>query len=225
MKSLFSKKLEKISKDIFKKYPEELSDLIGSSHGVYALYDENELYYVGRASDLKRRIRQHLKDRHYAQWTHFSLFLTNKSAYINDIESVIISISNPKGNKVKPKGSADAQLKKQLKNLVKKRQEEERDHLFDHRRRRNKKKTKKGIDAQSILKNLFKKQMSLYREYKGKEYKATLLTSGKIKYKGKLYTSPSGAAKPIVYRGKVNGWEFWYIQNEEGNWVKLSSLR
>ena len=120
MSKLFSRKLEKISREIFERYSKALSELVGSSHGVYALYDENELYYVGKTSDLKRRILQHLKDRHYAQWTHFSLFLTKKSAYINDIESVIISISNPKGNKAKPKGSVDAQLKKELKSFVKK---------------------------------------------------------------------------------------------------------
>ncbi len=225
MRSLFSKKLEKISKDIFNKYPEALSKLIGSNHGVYALYDENELYYVGKASDLKRRIRQHLRDRHYAQWTHFSLFLTNKSVYINDIESVVISISNPKGNRTKPKGSADIQLKKQLKNLMEKQNREEMERLLGPKKRINKKKIKKDVDAQSILKNLFEKQMPLYREYKGKEYKATLLISGKIKYNDKLYTSPSGAALAIVHGRAINGWDFWYIKNKEGNWVKLSSLR
>jgi len=225
MKNLFSRKLEKISREIFERYSEELSELIGSSHGVYALYDENELYYIGKASDLKRRIRQHLKDRHVAQWTYFSLFLTNKSAYINDIESVIISVSNPKGNKAKPKGSADAQLKKELKTLVKKRQTEEIDRLLFGSKKLRKKQRAKKVATQLILKNLFKRRMSLYREYKGKEYKATLLTSGKIKYKDKLYTSPSGAAQAIVHSGQINGWEFWYIQNEDGNWVKLSSLR
>ena len=225
MKKLFSRKLERVSKEIFVRYSEELSDLVGTSNGVYALYDKNELYYVGKASDLKRRIRQHLKDRHLAQWTHFSLFLTDKSAYINDIESVIISVSNPKGNKAKPKGNVDARLKKELKALVKKRQTEEINRLFGSKSRIRKKNTKKNVVAQSILKNLFQDSRPLFKEYKGKEYKATLLTSGKIKYKNKLYTSPSGAAHTIVHSGTINGWDFWYIKNENGDWVKLSSLR
>ena len=225
MNKLFSRKLERVSKEIFERYSEALSELVGTSHGVYALYDKSELYYVGKASDLKRRVQQHLKNRHLAQWTHFSLFLTDKSAYINDIESVIISVSNPKGNRAKPKGNVDARLKKELKTLIKRRQIEEINRLFGLKNRRRKKKAGKNIAAQSILKNLFKNSRLLLREYKGKEYKATLLTSGKIKYKNKLYTSPSGAAQIIVHSGTVNGWDFWYIKNENGNWVKLSSLR
>ena len=64
MRGLFNRKLEKVSKE---RFPSALSDLVGTSHGVYALYDEDKLYYVGKASDLKRRIKQHLKDRHVAQ--------------------------------------------------------------------------------------------------------------------------------------------------------------
>ena len=225
MSKLFKKKLEKVSREIFERYSKELSELFGSSHGVYALYDDNELYYVGKASDLKRRIRQHLKDRHFALWTHFSLYLTDKSTYINDIESVIISVSNPKGNKVKPKGSADSKLKKELKNLLRKKQTEEIDRILGYKKRKETKRVEKNVTAQSVLKNLFNRPKTLYKDYKGKEYKATLLTSGKIKYQGKLYTSPSGAAQQIIDSGRINGWEFWYIQNEHGNWVKLSSFR
>ncbi|MBC6415054.1 MAG: GIY-YIG nuclease family protein [Bdellovibrionales bacterium] len=72
MKKLFSRKIEKVSRKIFEKYQKALSKLIGTSQGVYALYNNNELYYVGKASNLKRRVRQHLKDRH-ALWT--SLFI------------------------------------------------------------------------------------------------------------------------------------------------------
>jgi len=230
MSNLFSRKLEKVSREIFERYSRALSKLVGSSYGVYALYDENALYYVGKASDLKQRIRQHLQDRHFAQWTHFSLFLMNESAYINDIESVVISITCPKGNKAKPKGSLDARLKRELEILVKKRQTEEIKRIFGSKTNRKKKRVKGvkrdvKVKAQSVLKNLFKRQRLLFKKYKGKEYKAILLTSGKIEYKNKLYTSPSKAAQKIIHSGQVNGWDFWRIQNEDGNWVKLSSLR
>ncbi len=222
MKSLFSRKLEKVSREIFERYPSELSKLVGTSHGVYALYDENELYYVGKARDLKRRIRQHLKDRHFAQWTHFSLFLTSKSAHIHDIESVIILISYPKGNRVKPK-NIDSTLKKELQSLVRKRQKEEDARLFGQKNSR--KKIRNRATTHPDLKKFFTNSKSLFKRYKGKEYKAELLTSGKIKYKNKLYTSPTGAAKAVVDSGHVNGWDFWYIKNKDGDWVKLSSLR
>ena len=223
MRGLFNRKLEKVSKEIFERFPSALSDLVGTSHGVYALYDEDKLYYVGKASDLKRRIKQHLKDRHVAQWTHFSLFLTSKSAHIVDIESVLIAIANPKGNRVKPKGSADAKLRRELEVLVKKRQDEERSRLFGTKRS-NKRKKLKTKTNQSTLKNRFSKARPLSTKFKGKEYKASLLISGKIKYVGKLYDSPSGAAVAAL-GGSKNGWDYWYVKNEDGNWVKLSTLR
>ena len=223
MRGLFNRKLEKVSKEIFERFPSALSDLVGTSHGVYALYDEDKLYYVGKASDLKRRIKQHLKDRHVAQWTHFSLFLTSKSAHIVDIESVLIAIANPKGNRVKPKGSADAKLRRELEALVKKRQEEERRSLFGAKRSSNQEKLKTR-GKHPTLKNMFSCARPLSMKYKNKEYKASLLTSGKIRYKGELYNSPSGAVEGAVAR-EMNGWRYWYVQKEDGNWVRLSSLR
>ncbi len=211
-RKLFSRKLEKVSREIFERYSQELSKLVGTSHGVYALYDEHKLYYIGKASNLKRRIRSHLRDRHFAQWTHSSLFLTNKSVYIDDIESVIISAANPKGNRVKPKGNVDILLKKEPKSLVQSRQEEEISRLFGGKsRRKRRSKIKRGIAARSILKGLFKHSKLLVREYKGKEYRAKLLSSGKIKCKNKLYNSPTPAALAAVNKKsfkRVNGWTF-----------------
>ena len=223
MRGLFNRKLEKVSKEIFEKYHGALSELVGTSHGVYALYNENELYYVGKTSDLKRRIKQHLKDRHVAQWTHFSLYLMSKSAYIGDIESVLISIADPTGNKAKPKGTADAELRKDLEDIVKKRQEEERSRLFGTKKSSKRKKSKTQT-KRPTLKNIFSKARPLSTKFKGKEYKARLLISGKIRYKGKLYDTPSGAAVAAL-GGSKSGWNYWEVQNEDGNWVKLSTLK
>ncbi len=43
-RTLVVKKLEGVSKLIFRNYFKQITDLIGNSHGIYALYDENELY-------------------------------------------------------------------------------------------------------------------------------------------------------------------------------------
>ena len=42
-RTLVVKKLEGVSKLIFRDYHKQITELIGSSHGIYALYDENEL--------------------------------------------------------------------------------------------------------------------------------------------------------------------------------------
>ena len=103
-KGIFKESLESISKKLFSEHAEIILELIGDSSGIYALYDDNELYYVGRASNLKRRIKQHLKDRHDSQWTHFSLFLIKRDDYIGDIESLLIRIAELVGHLiVRPK--------------------------------------------------------------------------------------------------------------------------
>jgi hypothetical protein len=55
----------------------------------------------------------------------------------------------------------------------------------------------------------------IYGNHDGKEYEATVLSSGVVRYKDKDYTSPSAAAKVIV-GVEVNGFVFWkYGKNGE----------
>ena len=56
------------------------------------------------------------------------------------------------------------------------------------------------------MKGLLRDWQRIYAKYKGKDYKAKVSPSGSIKFNGKLYNTPSGAAKVIVTRGAVNGW-------------------
>ena len=65
-RSLVINRLEKVSKDLFRKYFGLITELIGNSPGIYALYDGVDLYYVGKSTDLKKRVKQHLRDRHLA---------------------------------------------------------------------------------------------------------------------------------------------------------------
>ena len=223
---IITHKLERLSKKIFERYKKEVLQYIGSKPGVYALYDERELYYVGRASDLARRVNDHLKDRHSALWTRFSVYLVKKSQYANDIESVVISIADPKGNKAKPNlGDGEKKLKDILRKAIEKsHQEELRELGFGRKKRIESNKKSKGRPNKPDLKNYFGTNRPLMKSYKGKTYKATLLKSGKIKYKNKLFNSPSSAAQKIVDSRTVNGWDFWFVKDSENNWIKLSDL-
>jgi len=224
---ILTEKLEGISKKIFERHKKIIVQYIGNKPGVYALYDEKELYYVGRAVDLARRVDRHLKDHHSALWTHFSVYFTKKAEYANSIEAVIISIAQPKGNKVKPKLGKETKLKNFIRKAVKESYKEELRELGLGRKKQNNTGTKKSKSRPS-LKNYFEKNRSLMKVYKGKTYKATLLKSGKIKYKNKLYDSPTSSAQAIVDKhspnSAVNGWSFWFIKDVENNWVKLSEL-
>ncbi len=111
---ILTQKLEGISKKIFERYKKTIIQYIGNKPGIYALYDEKELYYVGRASDLAKRI-----DQHSALWTHFSVYFTKKMQYANDIEVFIISIAQPQGNRANPKLGTEKKLKDILRKAIK----------------------------------------------------------------------------------------------------------
>lgn len=217
-KGIFKESLEYISRNVFRDHREIITELIGNSSGIYALYDENKLYYVGRASALKRRVNQHLKDRHDSQWTHFSLFLIKRADYIGDIESLLIRIAEPIGNRAKPRGRDSKLLIKELRGMIKQKHKDELRELISGRSVKNqpKKKLNKGT-----LKGLVERRTPIYKTYKAKEYKAILTPAGSISFRGKSFSSPTAAAKVIVDRKTVNGWHFWRIKNARGEWVKL----
>ncbi len=220
---ILTQKLEGISKKIFEKYKKIIVQYIGNKPGVYALYDEKELYYVGLASDLAKRVNAHLKDQHSALWTHFSVYFTKKEQYMKDIEAVIISIAQPKGNTVKPKLGKETKLKDFIKQAIKESHQEELIELgFDGKRKKQMESKKKNKNRPD-LKNYFETERPLIKTYKGKTYKATLLTSGKIKYEDKIYSTPSASAKEIAQR-EMNGWTFWFVKDRANNWIKLSEL-
>jgi hypothetical protein len=45
-----------------------------SQSGIYVLYGNYGLYYVGIAAELGRRLRRHLSDKHAKEWDRFSWF-------------------------------------------------------------------------------------------------------------------------------------------------------
>lgn len=214
---IIKESLENISRNVFKDHMEIITELIGDSSGIYALYDQNELYYVGRATELKQRVKHHLKDRHDSQWTHFSLYLVKRNDHIGDIESLLIRVAAPVGNRAKPRGRDSKLLRTKLRRLLKQKHKRELAELVPGRKR----KIESSKNDKLELKGLVKKRTSIYRIYKGKEYKAALFPAGFIRFKGKRYYSPSSAALQIIDRGAVNGWIFWRIKDNNDEWVSL----
>jgi hypothetical protein len=70
------------------------------------------------------------------------------------------------------------------------------------------------------------KNKRLRGTYKGQDWLAWVLPSGRIKRKhtGDIYDSPSGAAGAIKRRA-TNGWTFWRYLNDAHEWVPLAALR
>jgi GIY-YIG catalytic domain len=117
--------MERIPARALEQYEDIIREYIRGRHGVYALYKRDRLYYVGLASNLKSRLGHHLADRHKGLWDRFNVYLTNESAHIKELESMVLRITKPKGNSVNGKFPKSEDLKRQLKAEVKKRQQQE----------------------------------------------------------------------------------------------------
>ena len=223
--------LEKISSAVFERYQKEVTELVKQGQGVYALYRRHKLYYIGLASDLERRIKWHLKDKHKGKWDRFSLYMIKKTDHIREVESILVRIAEPGGNKIRGRLRGSKSLERALKAAVKKRQDEERTILFgEHGRKIRQRKAKKRTGktkAEPPLKGLLKSYQRIYCTYKGNKFRAKVLPSGIIKMipGGQLFNSPSSAAKSIIDKGAVNGWSFWKYKDKSGNLVPLKKLR
>jgi len=88
---------------MLEEYQDVIRSFVRSRNGVYALYRRGKLYYVGLASSLLGRLKMHLRDRHGDTWDRFSVYLTIGPAYMKEIESVLVRISDPPGNKQRGK--------------------------------------------------------------------------------------------------------------------------
>jgi hypothetical protein len=81
---LFTQYLERVSgKLLEEEYRQVVARMIRGHAGVYALYKGERLYYVGLATNLMGRVKQHLKDRHAKRWDKFSVYLTSAGEHIN----------------------------------------------------------------------------------------------------------------------------------------------
>ena len=219
--------VEKVSAQIFDRYQKEITDMTRGYQGLYALYKKDKLYYVGLASNLKNRIRHHLKDRHQGEWTHFSLYIIRKADYIKELESLLLRIAYPKGNTQKGKLKNSKNLLPILKRQVKQKIKEDFNEIFKGTSSeiKGKKKGKIQRKGEWPLKGYFPEGKVIYTNYKGKEYKAWVSTNGRIRVNGKRFNSPSLAGLAITKKKTMNGWKFWKYKNKDGELVYIDQLR
>lgn len=204
--------------------------MIKGHHGVYALYRRETLYYVGLATDLRRRLNQHLSDKHKGKWTHFSLYMLRQTGHLREIEALLLRIADPAGNKTRGKLKRSEDLLPELKALLSEDFKARMDEILGGKTGKKKKKKVKKVKKRRFkgerpLKGLFPGGKVLYRKYKGKVHKAWVIGNGRIKYDGQWYESPS-AAGSAARGGKVtNGWRFWKYKDESGELVCISEKR
>ena len=92
----------------------EFHGLLRGYSGIYVLYKHDVPHYVGKASKLSWRIRNHQNDRLKGKWDSFSLYVVRGDRYVKDIESLLLRIVKPKGALVSGRFKGADNLRKEL---------------------------------------------------------------------------------------------------------------
>lgn len=223
--------LERISSKVFDFYHDEITELFGRQHGVYALYKKNRLYYVGLAKNLRGRVKHHLRDRHAKKWDSFSLYLIRNVNYLRELESLLVHISEPKGNIARGRFARSENLFKVLDTMMEQRDRNRREEMLAGSKRRKlaqKRRPRRhgggGRSKKPVLQGFFHGSKALHGTFKKKQYKARVDRKGRVHFAGKVFNSPSLAAMHIT-GGAKDGWLFWRFKDKDGSWKKLDELR
>jgi hypothetical protein len=222
---LVSQHLENISRDALEKYQQIVRRFVQRRQGVYALYRRGKLYYVGLASDLRWRLNQHLKDRLGHSWDKFSVYLTIGDTLIKELESLLLRVSKPAGNRQRGRFSRSENLLRRFAKEIKTLQRSELVSIIGPTlNQKSDLKNPQSPSAKLPLAKYLDKPIKLRATLKGKTYTALVRRDGSVRFEGKIYRSPSAAGTAICKRS-CNGWWFWKYERAPGDWVRLSELR
>jgi hypothetical protein len=215
MSHLVCQHLENISRDALGKHQKIIKQYVRRRNGVYALYRKEKLYYVGLAKNLRSRLKSHLHDRHGSSWDRFNVYLTIGEQHLRELESLILRIVQPKGNKQKGKFPKSEDIRRRFARDVKDQLNYEVALLFGDKPTKS---ASQGREAKL-------RRMKLRAWFKGKKLRAQLLKGGRVRFGGKVYESLSTAAAKACRRVSCNGWTFWKYQRAPGDWVTVDHLR
>lgn len=109
-----------------------VEDFVARRPGIYALYRHGTLYYVGLATNLRARLKQHQKDRHSGAWDRFSVYLTSDDEHLKDLESLLLRVTKkPHGNRQNGKFQGAKNRNSDLKRIFKFHQNEQLNEVFN----------------------------------------------------------------------------------------------
>jgi len=224
--ALVSQYLEGISRTALAEYQQFFREQARRRNGVYALYRKKKLYYVGLARDLRGRLKTHLRDKHGESWDRFSMYLTVGDDHIKELESLVLRIVRPTGNRQGGKFAEAQNLRREFTRRVKQDAAAHLSELLGVEKSATVAKPRSGGAKTAILAEYVTRPLSLRARYKGRLLKARVLRTGVISFGGKRFLSPSMAAcAALPHRRAINGWYFWTYERAPGDWVRLRELR
>jgi predicted GIY-YIG superfamily endonuclease len=219
--------LENISREALEKHQEIVRQYVRGRQGVYALYRRGKLYYVGLATNLRNRLKNHLRDRHKHSWDHFSVYLTIGDRHLHELEALILRMVKPSGNQQKGKFARSEDLHRRFRQHCKRNMMAEIDGLFGEtcviQEQQETEELPKGRKV--VLAKYISSPLILKAKYKGEYITARIRRDGTILLAGNVYTSPSFAGAAACKRKTCNGWTFWKYERAPGDWVLLDELR
>lgn len=220
--------LENISREALERHQAIIRQYVRRRQGLYALYRRGKLYYVGLATNLRNRLKHHLKDRHGESWDRFSVYLTIGDHHLRELEALILRVVKPAGNKQKGKLGKCADLRKQFRRDIKKCVLAEVDDLFaEYRSARSRRESAVEVPdgRMPVLAEYIRGPMRLRAKHNGKMLRARVRRDGSVRFAGTVFMSPSVAGAAACKRRSCNGWTFWKYERAPGDWVLLDMLR
>ncbi len=220
-KALVTQHLENLSRRLLEEYQDVIREFIQNRQGVYSLYRNGKLYYVGLAKNLPQRLKTHLRDKHGESWDRFSVYLTIGDDHMKELESLILRITKPVGNKVKGKFAKSENLIRKVRWHYRQKAKEEEKQMFLSPKAAAK--TAKQISHETDLAT-YQAWRKVKFVFKRKTYWGILRRDGSVRCNGKKYDSPTAAARAIVGYN-INGLRVWKYERSPGDWVPLSTLK
>lgn len=231
---LVCQQLENLSSVVLEEYQDIIRQYIRGRNGVYALYKGERLYYVGLARNLRGRLKQHLRDRHRALWDRFSVYLTIGEHHIREMESLLLRILRPPGNKVAGKFLRCENLNKKLARDIKTLQRETLASILGEQRAAVA--GPDSADEQPVLAPYvaaIRGARLRGRRNRTRGHGKTVIAKARVRKDGSIivhgaigrkFASPSMAAQHVLGHN-ANGWDFWQYERSPGEWVRLRHLR
>lgn len=215
---LVSHYLEYLHADLLELHQTVLEDFVKGQNGVYALYHGEKLYYVGLATNLRNRLKTHLKDRHAGKWDHFSVYLTTDSDHLKDLESLLLRVLFPSGNKQKGKFQGATNAKRAVERRFDELKATEKSKMFSlASKTKLKEQIGKNAGSEAIVTG------AIRAFYKSQVIKGRLRKDGSVQVGGKVFTSLSAAASAIT-KHPTNGRWFWHVKAASGEWTRIKYL-
>jgi hypothetical protein len=218
--------MENISRKALEQFQDIVRQYVRRRQGVYALYRRGTLYYVGLASNLRGRLASHLRDRHGSSWDRFSVYLTIGDSHLRELESLVLRIMRPVGNKQKGRFAKSLDIRRRFAKDIRAHHRNELNMLLGRTAARPSL-ARPGSSGPGRAPSLAKYRIGptvLRARFKGKNLTARVRRDGSVRFRGKVFRSPSLAGVAAVKR-PCNGWTFWSYQRAPGDWVVLDTLR